>query len=85
MEFEFHTQVQLIMALCCLHNFIRLESDSDDKFDRDKKAAEDERVLKKKTVILHKALSQQEKNRAKALRDQIAEDKWRQYSVHGND
>jgi hypothetical protein len=82
MEFEFDTQVQLIMALCCLHNFIRLESDSDDKFD---KAVEDERALKKKTVVLHKALSQQEKNRAKALRDQIAEDMWHQYSRHGND
>lgn len=72
----------MIMALCCLHNFIRLESDGNDKFDNDKKAVDKEKTRKKRTYVLHREITAQERKMANNLRDKIAEDMWVQYTKY---
>ena len=43
LEYDYDTQVQLVNALCCLHNFIRKEGDGKDIFDMvDDKEVEEE-------------------------------------------
>ena len=81
MEFDYDKQVGLIMALCCLHNFIRLEGDGkDDKFDRDPKAIAEERAERATTQVRHKDITEQERKEAKTMRDKIADNMWHQYS-----
>jgi hypothetical protein len=83
MEFDYDKQVALIMALCCLHNFIRLEGDGmDDKFDKDTNAVIEERAERMRTHVKHKDISKQEQVKARNLRDKIADDMWRQYSKY---
>ena len=73
LEYEYDTQVHLVNALCCLHNFIRMESDSDDNFDiftgevQEEKRESDQRDEAKQVprVILHKDVTDKERHEAK--------------------
>lgn len=87
LEYAYITQVQLVNALCCLHNFIRMEGDRDDEFDTiTEEEMEKERSNKVETGVTptkHKDVTEKEKQEAKSARDNIAKAMWDQFIKRG--
>ena len=83
LEYDYDTQVQLVNALCCLHNFIRKEGDGKDIFDMvDDKEVEEESYQSEgigHISMKHKDVTEKERRKAKSMRDRIAEEMWNQY------
>jgi hypothetical protein len=80
LEYDYGTQVQLVNALCCLHNFIRLESDGYDDFDKFIAVAEGrDGGNEAEGITLHTDVTEQERRQAKNMRDKIAKEMWNEY------
>jgi hypothetical protein len=84
LEYTYATQVQLVNALCCLHNFIRMEGGQNDDFDvMNEEEMEEQRLsnieISDTTPFKHKDVTEKEKQEAKSERDRIAEAMWDQF------
>lgn len=80
-EYSPEIQAKIVLALCALHNFIRVH-DSDDLDE-----GEIDEELERRTPVpcaedLGTHVSQEERERASVLRDQIAHDMWDQYVAY---
>ena len=82
MEYPFETQVCLVMALCCIHNIIRMVS-GDDMYD-DLWRRENSTDLSGHVGngdVNYKAITPAQKREAKLKRDGIAQRMWEQYQT----
>jgi hypothetical protein len=84
--YPFEIQVQLVKAVCCWHNIIRVTG-GDDLFDELWKEEVAARVHalnqnggQSGDAVTHKALTATETNRAKNMRNDIANRMWLQFS-----
>jgi hypothetical protein len=86
LEYDYVVQVQLVNALCCLHNFIRREGRlngeedmfgmlDDDELQAESNPSEDGGDAPAR----HRDVSDREKRMAKTMRDKIAQDMWNQH------
>jgi hypothetical protein len=76
-------QVQLVQALCCLHNIIRIIGGDDDIDDDWNRRYQDEYENNTGNNIRHvssRAITTEQVNQAKAMRDDIANWMWIQYT-----
>jgi DDE superfamily endonuclease len=86
LEYGYDGQVQLVNALCCLHNFIRKErGGEEDDFDtldgEDLVVEVGERYQRgDPEIVLHKDLTEKERHEAKDFRNKMANEMWEQYS-----
>jgi len=83
LEYRYGNQVQLINALCCLHNIIRVIS-GDDIYDKEwesefKSGTQGTNIHMGQGVVTTKAITAAEAKMANELRDSIAEKMWAQY------
>src|SRR5271170_990693 len=69
LEYDYDIQVQLVNALCCLHNFIRREGDSDSEFELDDEELQAERNQREAShgyaSGMHRDVTEREKRLAK--------------------
>jgi len=86
LEYPFEIQVQLVRAVCCLHNIIRVTG-GDDLFDElwEKEVAARVDALNQNSgqssdAVTHKALTRRETKRAIKMRNDIANRMWLQFS-----
>ena len=82
MEYPFEIQVRLVIALCCIHNIIRLVS-GDDIFD-DLWRRENSTDLNGRVDngdVNFKAITPAQEREAKLKRDDIAQRMWKQYQT----
>jgi len=82
LEYEYILQSQLVTALCCLHNFIRIEGDSKDEFELDdswQSAAREWQENRFQVPSFRKDVTEKEKREAKNFQDNIAKEMWTQY------
>jgi hypothetical protein len=85
LEYDYDIQVQLVNALCCLHNFIRREGNGTeiDIFgmldDEELQAESDQSEDCGYAPARHRDVTDREKRMAKTMRDRIAQDMWNQY------
>jgi hypothetical protein len=83
LEYRYGNQVQLINALCCLHNIIRVIG-GDDIYDKEwesefKSGTQGTNIHMGQGVVTTKAITAAEAKMANELRDGIAEKMWAQY------
>ena len=83
LEYRYGNQVQLINALCCLHNIIRVIG-GDDIYDKEwesefKSGTQGTNIHMGQGVVMTKAITAAEAKMANELRDSIAEKMWAQY------
>lgn len=82
MEYPFETQVRLVIALCCIHNIIRMVS-GDDMYD-DSWRRENSTNLSGHIGngdVNYKAIMPAQEREAKLKRDDIAQRMWEQYQM----
>ena len=82
LAYPYLVQVQLVEALCCLHNIIRViggDDDIDDDWNRIHHEGHDNTVGNSDKYISGRAITTAEVNQAKAMRDDIANRMWSQY------
>jgi len=85
LEYDYDIQVQLVNALCCLHNFIRREGNGEEDIygtldDEELQALESNQSEDSGYApARHKDVTDREKRMAKTMRDRIAQDMWNQY------
>ena len=84
LEYDYDIQVQLVNALCCLHNFIRREVNGEEDIfemleDEELEAESDQSEDFGYAPARHRDVTDREKRMAKTMRDRIAQDMWNQY------
>ena len=84
LEYDYDVQVQLVNALCCLHNFIRREGNGEEDIfemleDEELEAESDQSEDFGYAPARHRDVTDREKHTAKTMRDRIAQDMWNQY------
>lgn len=68
-------------ALACLHNFIKVH-DPADEINMTPEEAEAEAAANRPAAgVLHQGITDEESLRARAMRDQIAQEMWRDYQI----
>ena len=77
-EYSPEVQAKVVLALCALHNFIRVH-DPDDLDDQDREEEIERRPPMPTTADLRNRVNQAERDRATARRDKIARDMWEEY------
>ena len=83
LEYPYGNQVQLINALCCLHNIIRVVG-GDDMYDKEwesefNSGAQGTSIHMEPEIVTTRAITAAETKMANELRDSIAEKMWIQY------
>src|SRR6266516_2948219 len=85
LAYPFMVQVQLVRALCCLHNIIWIIG-GDDIFDEEWDENYDDRNEDNDNMddprVSSKAITTAQVNQAKAIRENIATKMWSQYIRH---
>lgn len=81
-EYSPDTQAKVVLALCALHNFIRVH-DPDDLDDQDWQEENERRPPMPSTADLGGRVNQAERDRATAKREKIAGDMWDDYVLRG--
>jgi len=81
-EYSPEVQAKVVLALCALHNFIRVH-DPDDLDDRDWQEEIERRPPMPSTADLRSRVNQAERDRAIAKREKIAHEMWNDYVLRG--
>lgn len=81
-EYSPETQSKIVLALCALHNFIRVH-DPDDLDDQDWQGEIERRPPMAVAADLGSRVNQAERDRATAKQKQIAHDMWVDYVLRG--
>ena len=78
-------QVQLVRALCCLHNIIRIiggDDIFDEEWDENYDDGNEDNDNMDDTRVSSKAITTAQVNQAKAIQENIAMKMWSQYIKH---
>lgn len=78
-EYDLITQRKIILALCVLHNFIRIHNPTENLGQEEEITR---RVPRRNPEDFGQTISSQEKARANSKRDSIAKAMWQQYQEH---
>ncbi|KAH9092247.1 hypothetical protein LEN26_018578 [Aphanomyces euteiches] len=84
-EYDIGFQVDMVLSLCTVHNFIRLHGCTNDIYVQE--ATQELRARNKEPMQLNDHPNHHpdlESTEAKAWRDQVATDMWNQYQLHCN-
>jgi hypothetical protein len=83
-EYNIDTQVRLVKALCCLHNFIKKEGRGDDQIKQEyneevQSCGPPGEAKDRPQRVNVQSVSRKDKQEAEKLREDIAESMWRDY------
>jgi hypothetical protein len=81
-EYSFDTQVDLVLALTALFNFIRLQDQEDQEDQEDNNTTEED--IQPNIQAPPQVLGSNKRGRMDILRDKIAEDMWKDYQQYIN-
>ena len=80
-EYSVEVQAKIVLALCALHNFIRIH-DQDDLFSEEEELETTRTAPERQPEDYRGYISEEERSRASTKRDEIAHAMWAQYVAY---